>query len=322
MGNEGNKARALDDEVTMVEPLRKRRADGTAYYRRPEVEAELQQLAKLTPAEVLERAREGERQGRLSVSSEALVHILRREVRTARAHGPGQGPIDGLTSILCGRCERSVRQHLPTFEGVDREEICAEVLNRVVDEIFDDGDVADYAEINFNSWLARNRIDSFRRRVGKLGHRARLGEALEEMSEGEAEAPITPDALNGQVSTEPTPEAAYALTEALEKVVLPQSIRDGGFSPERLYQIAAVVKRASLPPNVLEAFVLHHYLEMRIESKDPHKHTLVKHFGKSEKTIRLWIGRAEKAFAQLRGENNEPEADATEPGLGAARLPR
>jgi len=306
----------------MAEPLRRRRADGTAYYRRPEVEAELQHLTKLTPAEVLERAREGERQGKLSISSEALVHILRREVRVATTQGPGLGTIDGLSSILCGRCEQSVRQHLPTFEGVDREEICAEVLNRVVDEIFDDGDVADYAEVNFNSWLARNRIDSIRRQVGKVRHRAQPGDALEERSDGEVEEPILQEALSGQASTQPTPEATYALTEALEMVTLPQSIKDGGFSPEGLYQIAAMVKLANLPPNVLEAFVLYHYLDMRIESKDPHKHTLVKHFGKSEKTIRLWIERAEKAFAQLRGENNEPEADATESGLGAARLPR
>ncbi len=53
MENEGNSARAQIGEVTMVEPLRRRRADGTAYYRRPGVEAELQQLAKLTPAEEL-----------------------------------------------------------------------------------------------------------------------------------------------------------------------------------------------------------------------------------------------------------------------------
>jgi hypothetical protein len=72
----------------MVVPLRKRRADGSLYQRRREVEEELQQLENLLLPDVLARAREGEQRGEASVSSEALVHILRREVGTATTSSP------------------------------------------------------------------------------------------------------------------------------------------------------------------------------------------------------------------------------------------
>ncbi len=286
----------------MVKPLRKRRADGTLYRRRDAVEKELQELEKLTLPEVLNQARHGERQGVVSVSSEALVHILRCEVRGVTTQGPGLGPIDGLLSILLQRCETMLRRRLYTFDGYERDEICREVLDKVVDEIYDDEDLADYAEVNFNDWLAHNRDDACRKQQRKMARSDRLGDSVDEISEDEAQ--ITQGHVDGEASQATTPDDVYALTEAREKASLPPRIEAGEFSIDDQYRIAALVKRANFPPHVLDAFLLHHYWGMRIESKDPNKHTLVKYFGKSEKTIRLWLGRAEQAFAKLRGENN------------------
>ncbi len=79
----------------MVEPLRQRK-NGKPYKRRSAVENELQEFEKLNLPEVLARARHGERRAMDSVSSEALVYILRREARTG-TRGPG---VDGLVSLL------------------------------------------------------------------------------------------------------------------------------------------------------------------------------------------------------------------------------
>lgn len=304
----------------MVEPLRKRRKDGKLYKRRSAVEKELQELEKLTLPDILARARQGEQKGKESVSSEALVYFLRSEARKGNADGPGVG---GLVAMLIERSERTLRRHISgAFDELQTEEICREVVDRMVDEITDESDRADYAEINFNDWLAYNRDDACRKQRRKSARTERLGDAVEDLGEDEAQI-VRGGQDDEAASTEPTPEAAYALAEAREKAGLPHQIEPSEFSPEDQYRIAEAVKKANLDRKVLEAFLMHHYWRVAIESKDPKKHTLVKHFGKSEKTIRLWLGRAAEAFAKLRGETDECETDETsEPGLGAARVPR
>lgn len=305
----------------MVEPLQKRRADGTPYKRRREVEKEIEGLEKLKLPEVLARAREGERSGKTTVSSEALVHILRREVRIATTRSPTLGPIDGLVQILIQRAEAILRRHLWGFGEIDREEICKQVTDRIVDEIYEDSDIADYAEVNFNDWLRHNRLDAFRKQKRKIDRMERLGDSVEDLAEDEAQ--VVPEDIDDKTGSEPTTEAACAMSEACDKASLPASIEDAELSPEDRYRIAAMVRQANLPPHVLDAFLLHYYLDMQIESEDPEKYTLVKHFGKSEKSIRLWIKRAEKAFTELRGTKHESEPnEASEPGIGVARVSR
>jgi hypothetical protein len=305
----------------MAEPLRKRRKDGKPYKRRHAVEKELTEFEKVALPEVLAIARQREQQGQCLVSSEALVYFLRREARKGNADGPGVG---GLIAILTGRAERTLRRHIrDAFDEFQTEEICSEVIDRLVDEISDPGNRADYAEVNFNDWLAHNRDDACRKQRRKAARMERLGDAVENLAEGEGQ--IMPGGrIVDTTSADPTPpETAYALAQAGENAQLPPQIAAGEFSPEDQYRIAAIVRKAKLDPSVLEAFLLYHYLGMAIDSKDPDKHTLVKHFGKSEKTIRLWIGRAAEAFTRLRGETNESETEEpSEPGLGAARLPR
>jgi len=302
----------------MVEPLRKRRADGTLYRRRREVEKELEELEKMNLPDVLARAREGQQSGKAMVSSEALVHILRREVRTATTRAPTLGPIDGLLSILIRRAEVITQRHLAGFKDeVDREAICKQVTDRIVDEIVDDSDLADYAEVNFNHWLQHNRIDACRKQERKTRDIERFGDTVEDLAEDEIQ--VVPEGIDNKANSDPTPETAYALSEACNKATLPSMLENAALSLDDRYRIAAMVKQANLPAQVLEAFLLHHYLGMQIDSQDQEKHTLVKHFGKSEKSIRIWIKRAETAFAKLREVQHESEPDeANELGIGAA----
>ncbi len=305
----------------MVEPLQKRRADGSLYKRRREVEQEIEDLEKLQLPEILSRAREGERSGTTTVSSEALVHILRREARIATTRSPTFGAIDGLVQILIQRAEVILRRHLWGLGEIDREEIYKQVTDRIVDEIYEDSDLADYAEVNFNDWLQHNRLDAFRKQKRKIERMERFGDSVEDIAEDEAQVVL--EGIDNKTDSEPTPDAAYASNEACNGVTLPAGIQDADLSPGDRYRIAAIVKRAHLPPHVLDAFLLYHYLDMQIESEDLDKHTLVKQFGKSEKTIRIWIKRAERVFAELRGTKHESEPnEASEPGIGDARVSR
>jgi hypothetical protein len=222
-----------------------------------------------------------------------------------------------LVQILIQRSETILRRRLDGFDEIDREEICKQVLDRIVDEIFEDGDLADYAEVNFNDWLRHNRLDACRKQKRKLERIERLGDSVDDLAEDEAQ--IVPGDAQDQASPEATAEAAYALSEARAKANLPPVIETADLSPDAQYRIGAMVKKANLPADVLHAFLAYHFLEMQIESEDPKKHTLVKQFGKSEKTIRLWIKRAEKTFAKLRDTKDESEPNATsEPGIRSA----
>ena len=302
----------------MVEPLRKLRKDGKPYLRRPAVEKELQGLEKLDLQAVVALAKQPDQAGKPAVSSEAIVHVLRREVGAATTRSPTLGPIDALLVILIRRAETTTRRHIGGFkEEIDREEICMQVTDRVVEEIFEDGERADYAEVNFNDWLKFNRIDACRKQKRKIERVERFGDGIENLADGEAH--VVPEEVETLASGAPDPAVAYELKESLEKAVLPPRIERGAFSVEERYRIARMLKRANLPAHVQDAFLLHKYLGVRIDSKDPNKDTLVKRFNRSEKMIRLWIEQAEEVFEKLREteDENEPD-DAKEPGIGSA----
>lgn len=303
----------------MVEPLRKRRPNGALYQRRAAVDRELQNLDKLNLADVVARARTAAPHGKHAVSSEALVHILRREVRTACADGPNSGSIDALTSILTKRYLKILTRKLAGYDEIDRQAIVAEMTDRVIDAIVDDRDLDDYAEVNFNDWLMHRWLDVYRKHKRKAQRTERLGDAVEDLSDDEAQ--LVHAGEEGQDHN--TPEALCALNEAREKAKLPPQIDSANLSAKDRYRIAEMVRKADLPPDILYAFLAHYYLEMQIDSNDSEQHTLVKHFGKSEKTIRLWIKRAEKAFTELREAKHEnKQIDASKPRRGAARLSR
>ena len=282
----------------MIEPLWKRRSDGTLYRRRDAVETELQELEKLELAQIVALAREPTTSGKDSISSEALMHVLRREVRSTRIDAATAGPIDALTSILTQRCATILERRLRRYNEIDRLAIVADVTDNVVDAIIADSDVDDYAEVNFNDWLMHRRLDAIRKHGRTAERMERLGEAAEKLSDDDAHAVLADE----DQQDDHTPEAVFALNEAREKATLPPCMASADLSPEKQYRIAEIIKKADLPRHILDAFLAHHYLEMPIESRDSEQHTLVKHFGKSEKTIRLWIKRAEEAFTRLRDE--------------------
>lgn len=302
----------------MVEPLKKRRRNGGALYqRRPEVEAEIEGLEARSIADVLACVRQGDRGEGPPVSSEAIVHILRREVRVATASSLTLSQIDGLLSVLVQRAERTTRRHIWRFDEIDREQIVEQVTYRI-DDIWAESDIADYAEVNFNDWLMFNRLDAIRKQKRKSDRVTHLGDGVEDLREDQAQ--VAPEDI---ASTDPTPEAIYAQRESREKARLPSSLDGADLSPENRLRIAAMVQRANLPSHILDAFLLHHYLGMKVSSGDPDAYTLTKKFGKSDKTIRLWIERAEAAFAKLREATHEHESGTEhESGIGATGFPR
>jgi hypothetical protein len=304
----------------MVEPLRKHTKDGQTYKRRPEVQQELERLEKLELQDLVARARNGEQSGKPFLSSEALVYALRREVRSAAADGPTQGPIEALASILVARCAKILKRRLWQYDELAREEITEEVMKHLMDDVLEDGEKADYAEINFNHWLARNRSDAVRKHERKAERFTQFGDTVEDLEQVEAQ--IVREEEPTEASHVDTPDLLLSLKQARERGDLPTIMEGTSFSEDDLHRIAEAARQAKLPADVLYAFLAHH-LGLKVESEDPDEHTLVKHFNKSEKTIRSWIKRAEEVFAEVRKAQNESErSDESEPGIGAAGISR
>lgn len=57
-----------------------------------------------------------------------------------------------------------------------------------------------------------------------------------------------------------------------------------------------------LPREILEVCILYHLEGWQIDSKESHKVTIAKMYGKSEKTIRLWLHKAQEILMDYRGE--------------------
>jgi hypothetical protein len=304
----------------MVAPLKKCTRDGKPYERRAQVEEELDRLEKLELKEIVARAREGEEKGRPFLSSEALVHILRREVRIGVTDGPTQGVIEALAAMLVARCTKILKRRLWRYDELAQEEITDEVMKHLMDDVLQDGEKADYAEINFNHWLARNRSDAVCKQKRKADRFTQFGDTVADLEEVEAQLVREDDPV--EASHGDTPELLLSLKEARERGGLPSIMEGTRFSEEELHRIAEAARCARLPAEMLDAFLTHH-LGVKIESEDADEYTLVKRFDKSEKTIRSWIKRAEKVFAELRKAQNESERkDESEPGIGAAGISR
>jgi len=140
-----------------INPLKKRTLEGAIYTRRPEVEAEIDQLLELPDADILARC--GIRRAGLPghISSEAALHMLR-----ARRAEPETAIASRLFSMLAERVLRSRGgsdpQSVSSFSG---EQIRERVYDRFVDHLLADrkayDDRLDYFEINFNAAVARLR---------------------------------------------------------------------------------------------------------------------------------------------------------------------
>lgn len=75
-------------------------------------------------------------------------------------------------------------------------------------------------------------------------------------------------------------------------------LRSKTISPENMAEINEALTH--LPQSQREAFILHHYYNYQVKSKDIDKPTLTEHFQKSDKTIRNWLKEAEQILADLR----------------------
>ncbi|MGJ5196560.1 MULTISPECIES: DNA-binding response regulator [unclassified Bradyrhizobium] len=252
----------------MPPPLRKRRLDGSLYYRPDEVEAQLAALEKLSRDDLLARCRIADASSPDYVLTECVLHFLRASHRDN-----GQARFAALYRILLERATRRLprsgnERHLSS----SRAEVNELVLHRLDVLISADREAyseqLDFFEIRFDGAIAKLRTDALR----KVGRQQKRDVPLHDEETGELSADVV-EAIGNYNPFE---------TEKIE---------------DRDYRKRLDGAIDSLPP-LQQRIVQMLRKEVPIDStSDPYAVTISKTLGKVEKTIR---SNRNKAFAVLR----------------------
>jgi len=253
------------------EPLRKKKDDGSAYSRPPDVEASLDALLALGRAALVERCRISDSRNPDYVKSECILYFVR--LSRANRH------FEELFRILRVRVQRA----LPAVERFVEEGAKASVQSPAVqirDAVLfrfqellcldraDYDERLDYFEIKFDGAIANLRLTA-RRKAWKDDNRS---------------SPLTYD----DETSEPTKEVEDALARLHP---LSASKIDDPVYRSRLD--AAIDSLPADQRRVIEMLLQN----FQIESDDPEMTTIVKVLGRTEKTVR---NRRDRAIATLR----------------------
>jgi hypothetical protein len=246
-------------------PLRKLKLDGTPYFRREKVEAEIQALAGISAGELERRAGLWQVSEPGFVSPEALLYFVRNAA--AGAHR------EKLTEKLLVRVARRVPPVADSggvTVSLTKINIREDVRDHFVDLLLSDrkqyDDRLDYYEVNFNGAVAADRRDANARHWKHENRTAEL-----EIEDGEVSAQV--ESAVGDYD----PFDADELDKKDYRLLLDDAIDS---LPEFQRRIV-VMWRQDIP----------------VESKAPSVESISKVLGKSEKTIRT---HRDKAFASLK----------------------
>lgn len=249
----------------MSRPLRKHKLDGTPYFRRDQVEAEILALEGISASELERRAGLWQARDSGFVSPEALLYFVRNTDAGANR--------DKLTEQLLLRVARrvpSVADAGGKTVSLTKMNIREDVRDHFVDILLSDrkqyDNRLDYYEVNFNSAVAADRRDANDRHWKQENRTAEIETEDGEVSTQVESAVGNYDPFNADELDKK--DYRFLLDEAIDSL------------PEFQRRII-VMWRQDIP----------------IESNDPSVESISKILGKSEKTIRT---HRDKAFASLK----------------------
>jgi len=259
----------------MARPLTKVKPDGTLYARSSAIDAEIDEAARLSLPALSSRLSIGDRNNPDYVSSECLVHLVRKG-----RHSNDQGLMSALLPILLGRCEANLLVKVPDGGMPDAASLRQEILDDLTDLFVLDGsadgsDELDFYECKFNKAFRALRIDAVRRRTRRL----RLVKVVDlPFSEATGEPVDYEDAfarISAVFRVEPTQELAAARKALLEAI-------------------------ATLPPDERKAVILVHVLGYKEESIDSDEETAATRCSCTGRTIRNRLTRAAAKLSHLK----------------------
>lgn len=255
----------------MAAPLTKTTAQGVAYARPPDVEAQIDEAVMLSPAELRNRLLLNERDAGV-LRAETLVHLLRRGIATSSME-----MFNAVLPVLLKRCERILRQKIsdskfPTAEA-SREDILGEFSELLASNGQGDiPDELDFYECRFNRAFRAFYVDRVNQEVAHLDRFAAV-ESIEELDEALGDRGLLKDIAISLHDCE-TPEARLRMQQLLEAI-------------------------DALPTKDRNAVTLVHILGFKEESEDPDEETAATKCKCTGRTIRNRLASAEAKLARF-----------------------
>lgn len=257
-----------------IRPLAKRTQDGAPYRRQEHVTSQIGEFSSLEDPALLQRAAIARREAPDSLLEETLAYFLREAVYAGR-----EDLVNQLAEHLLRRCSITVRRQLlrQGVSAANLDDAAQDVIGMLFGQIVDLGsDQGDYFQVRFFDALASLSAKTAARYL-RLQRRQAAAVALDGDDDAEA-------------------EESNALT--------PQVSEQNRLYPPPTGEDLALVRVAlgTLEPHIRQAFMLSHYYDFPTESNDPTVPTLSAMFGKTPRTIRNWLTRAEEQLRLWRSE--------------------
>ncbi len=258
------------DTSCLSQPLTHRNAAGEVYQRLAVVDRQINEALGLRQVELRSRLEVRDEDSPSFLKEEALVYLVRHYHRA----GDRQF-VNDLSECLLKRCATWIDGKLRGLRTDLREDghsgVVAEVFGRLLDL---DSDRGDFLQVRF--WVAIERItvDVFRKQVSQF----------DTESSGDYDQATIDDLTQRGAVVVPTTSAGRPIeSEAIDNVLIEAS----------LHQLEEPIR---------SAYLLRHHKDWPIEDKDPDVQTISRHFGKTPRTIRNWLSKADEILEVWRGE--------------------
>ena len=258
------------DKSCRPQPLTHRNAKGQVYQRLAVVDRQICEALGLEDEELRSHleVRDEELPGFLK--EESLVYLIRHH------HGAGNREfVNDLAECLLGRCATWIDGQLRGLRKDLREDGNARVVAELFDRILDlTNDRGDFLQVRFWVVLKRITVDAFWKQVNQFDT---------ESSADDVEAVINGWAQQGAV-------------------VAPSAAAGGSVESEAIDNLLIEAALHQLEEPIRSAYLLRHLNDWPIEDQDPAIQTISRHFGKTPRTIRNWLSKADEILEAWRGE--------------------
>lgn len=271
-----------------VRPLTRRNRQGAVYQRTKAVEERISSALSLKPAVMIEKARIRNYKAPNYLQEECLVYLI-REYKSR-----GERSIVGeLSMILLLRCSNYINEGVRNLrsERGDHSERVEHAFRDVVKELFDqildlESDRGDFLQVRFWPVVEKLRIGAFNRYLEDLNR---------------AKDAVTWDSVRGYETGSEEGEDQRSRKRGASDSEPPQ---EAGLSAEQraAYLDTAREVLAHVDEPYRAAFVLRHYHDWPIETKDTRLPSISGYFGKTPHTIRDWLKRAKEMIEGWKGE--------------------
>ena len=280
-----NKADDDPHLTVMLEPLTRRNRGGQVYAREPDVERQIAMALPLSRDSLRARAAISDRQSPDYVKEECLIYLVRHYHRSG-----DEARVSDLCAAIVGRVTPMIRKHLWSLGPEALDEGYSDVVTRLFGKVLDlSTDRADFFQVRF--WVAMKKlcIRVFGNQLAQL-----------ELSQKEVSFSQVPGYEEEEEEQVEAEGKRVRLTEEDKQRISAPSGEKATIDRD-LQRESRRVALTHLEEPFRSAYLLRHCQGWPIEHQDPAVLTISGYFGKTPRTIRSWLTKAEEKLAQWRG---------------------